>query len=625
MAKQEKTAAELYREERKARLAKAAKKNQKKSINSAASKTAGKAIAILLVIALLGGICGFAVNQSGVIQKGKVAFTIGDVEVTQPEYSFYYINMYNQIASNAQYMAAYGMSSSFDSSVAPESQTYGNDFGEIEDFPEDKTPTWADYIDFAVKHQLQQFKALVAEAEKLEITLDDEAKKTVQDAIDNYAESAASAAGEGSKFSLSAYLRYCFGKGVSKSLLTKILEEQQLAQMVQNKKTEELKASYTDKQIEKQYKDNINNYAVVTLRSYAFEAEKVKSGEGDDATEATTKETMAAAKKLANEFSTKATNEDSFKALASEAAKNDKEYITDDSKTLMKDATYNTIASAAGSDEKFADWAFSSKTEKNSTYVVENAETGYTVYMMVNPIHKAADTVTCDARHILIKFPEAEAAKTDDKASDKDAATEEGKETTEAETTAPAKEEIKVEPLDTSKYKDVTIDMGVTADTAKNKEAFKKAQDVLEEYLNGDKTADAFAELAHKYSEDTGSNEKGGLYETIESQNFVQPFKDWCLKDGRKQGDVGIIEYDDPDNYSGYHIMYMDKTEPVTWKDAVLDDLANADLSEYIEELSHGDNVKIDNVSEPVAQAVSDTLNSLIKRMNQNNSQSASH
>ena len=48
MAKQEKSAAELYREERKARLAKAAKQNNKKSHNVSVSSKTTKAITIWL-------------------------------------------------------------------------------------------------------------------------------------------------------------------------------------------------------------------------------------------------------------------------------------------------------------------------------------------------------------------------------------------------------------------------------------------------------------------------------------------------------------------------------------------------------------------------------------------------
>ena len=68
MANQEKTAAELYREERKQRIAKAAKKNQKKSNKVILTKKSKSAIAIVIVIAIALGFGGFAVGNSGMLQ-----------------------------------------------------------------------------------------------------------------------------------------------------------------------------------------------------------------------------------------------------------------------------------------------------------------------------------------------------------------------------------------------------------------------------------------------------------------------------------------------------------------------------------------------------------------------------
>ena len=90
MAKQEKTAAELYREERKARIAKAAKKNAKKSHKVVLSKGAKRAIAVVVVLAIIAGIGAIAVNTSGVLERGKPAFNVGDVEVSAAEYGYYY-------------------------------------------------------------------------------------------------------------------------------------------------------------------------------------------------------------------------------------------------------------------------------------------------------------------------------------------------------------------------------------------------------------------------------------------------------------------------------------------------------------------------------------------------------
>lgn len=83
------------------------------------------------------------------------------------------------------------------------------------------------------------------------------------------------------------------------------------------------------------------------------------------------------------------------------------------------------------------------------------------------------------------------------------------------------------------------------------------AQAVLEEWLSGEATEESFTELAYVYSEDTGSNTNGGLYENLDADSgFVQEFVDWYMDDDRQHGDYGLVrtEY-------GYHVMYFVDSE----------------------------------------------------------------
>ena len=621
MAKQEKSAAELYREERKARIAKSAKKNAKKSISADSSAKAAKVIAVVLVLALVGGICGMIVNLTGVVDRSRTAFYVGDVKVSQPEYSYYYSSIYQMYA---QY-AAYGYID-LDTSTTPDKQEYSGSLGEIEGFPEDQTPMWTDFFEYNAKQRIQYTKACVKEAEKLGLKLSDEQLASIDSNISEMEESA-----KANNYSLSSYLRASIGKGMTVGIYKKILEEQQICELVQDNKSDELAAGYTDKQVAKEYKKNTVNYATVSFRSYVIKAETVKDEEAD--TEKVTDETMAAAKKVADKLAADAKDEASFKdsvALIESANDNKdyKEFLTDDSLTLQSDVNYETVSGSV-SDEDFLDWLFSEKTEKNATYVLENADTGYTVYLMVAPSHKAPDSDIYDVRHILVKFPEEETADTADEA--EEAAEEETTaadgetteaETTEAETTkeeTTAAPEVKVETLDTSKYSDVTIDLAVNADTATDKATYKKAQDILKEYLDGDKTASSFAKLAQEYTEDSNGAD-GGLYSDVPRGQMVSEFEDWCLKDGRKEGDVGIVE-----TTYGYHIMYFVKRDVKTWDDDVREALASADLDTYIDELVKADDVKVDQVNDKAIASTEDFLVKLVKNQIKNSAQSLSH
>ena len=624
MAKEEKTSAEKYREERKARLAKAAKKN-KKAFNPQAGKIAGKVIAVVLVLAIVAGIGAFALNRTGLLEKNKVIFKVGDFEVTQPEYSYYYSSACNQVI---QYLSSYGsyLGINYDSSVTPDKQQYSENIQNL-GFPameleEGETATWTDYFDFFTRRQLRQIKGLVKLANEKGVTLDESDIKTVDDSLADMEKQLESSASEGSAgYSLNGYFREFYGKGVNDKLVKQLMLEQSLATKYLDVMDEEIEDSITDKQVEKEFSKNMDSYATITYRLYKFTAETVKDEEAG--TEKATKETLAAAKKDAEAFKAAVTDEESFKALAAENEKKvgNKDYklmITDETKTLVEESTKETVSSSQ-SDEKFLKWAFSADTAAGDTYLLEGDD-GYTVFMMVNPMHKAADVVTYDVRHILVKFPEEEATadgdteNTEDEA-DKEEATTEKKEE--------AKEEVKVETLDTSKYTDVGIYLDVNAETAKNKEAYKKAQDILEKYLAGEKTADAFEALQNEYSEDTrdeSTNElKYTVYENTSKGDMVPEFEKWSLAEGRKEGDVGIVE-----TTHGYHIMYFVKTTTTTWSDTVKHALSTPKITEIQEKAAEGDDTAITAENASSLAAVEEFAVKVIKSQIRNQANSAS-
>ena len=110
-----------------------------------------------------------------------------------------------------------------------------------------------------------------------------------------------------------------------------------------------------------------------------------------------------------------------------------------------------------------------------------------------------------------------------------------------------------------------------------------KAQDALEKWQSGAKTADSFAELANELSEDPGSSTTGGLYTSVtKDSNYVSPFKGWCYEEGRQVGDTGIIE-----STYGCHVMYLDNfADTLYWKQMVESEMASADYSEWVESIT---------------------------------------
>ena len=600
MAKQEKSAAELYREERKARIAKAAKKNAKKSHNVILTKGMKKAIAAIVVIAIVAGIGAFSVSNSGMLERGKVAFTVGDVEVTAPEYGFYYSSAFSNIFNMSyQYETYYGagmgaMATGYDYTVSPDAQAYS---GEIEGV---EKPMFTDYFEEYAISSIKYVKASVKYAAENGIELDEDDYAEVEESMEEFKETAKSM-----NYSLSAYLRRFFHKGLTPSLLEEIIKEQTLTTKVSEVKSEEFAASYSDTKVEKTFYDSLTTYGVTSLRTYEILAAKetVKATEeGKEDTQEVTDETMAEAKAIADAFAAKVNSVDTFKAAAADAEKvaENEDYAdfkNDDSKTAMTDITYSDL-SYESSDEKFLKWAFDENTKVGTTYIVENTGSGYTVYMMEEPVHKAKDAWTYDVRHILVKFPEEEATKEETEATEET-------------------EEVKVEKLDTSAY-DVTVDIEVNEEYT-NAELYIKAQDILKEYLDGDKTEDKFGELAVKYSEDSNAAD-GGIYENVTEGYMVSEFENWALEEGRKEGDVGIVETE-----YGYHVMYYIGSECTTWSDVIKQDLASEEYNKFAEELESGDNVAVSNKVEESLAGVEEFIVSLAKEQIRNIKANAGH
>ena len=591
MANQEKTAAELYREERKARIAKAAKKNQKKQNKIILTKKSKAVIAVLVVLAIALGIGGFAIGNSGMLLRGKVAFNVGEEEVSLAEYSYYYNSNYQeQYGYSAQFDQYYGagmgaMYTGFDCGKTPDAQAYS---GKIEGI---ENPTWADYFSYNAKRQIQYAKAAKLYAAEKGIELSEKDYAEIESTIESIEAQAKSGQ---QPYSLAAYLRLLYGKAMNPSAMRDIITQQLLVQKVSEVTMDGYKAEYTDEVVLKEYNKDLTVYGVVSLRSYVVNAEKVEDKEKE--TSAVTKETMAAAKTKAESFASKVNSDESFKAVAYEfekLAKNEKaeDMKTNDSLTLLKDQSYG----ANSADEKFNKWAFDKNTAVGSTYIVENADTGYTVYMMSEPVHTAPDATTYDVRHILISFPKAEEGKEEEK-----------------------KDDVEVELLDASAY-DVTVDIDVDLEKTGDKETYKKAQDILKEYLDGDKTENAFAELAKKYSEDSNA-EQGGIYTDVPKDKMVDEFENWSLAKDRKYGDVGIVE-----SSYGYHIMYHVGAETTTWKDIIKTDLATEKYNDFAEKIIKEDNVKIENEDAAVIELANEELNRFAKLQIRNSQQQSTY
>ena len=117
---------------------------------------------------------------------------------------------------------------------------------------------------------------------------------------------------------------------------------------------------------------------------------------------------------------------------------------------------------------------------------------------------------------------------------------------------------------------------------------YQLAEEILQEWKDGDATEDSFAALVPVYTEDLGSAETGGLYEGINpTSSYVENFLAWAVDPSRQPGDTGIVQSE-----YGYHIMYFVSGTPY-WMEAAREELTQNEASNFLKEVKGKYPVKV--------------------------------
>lgn len=553
-AKKEKKAAKALeaREKRKASIEKSNEKQAaklKKRRNMTKGQKAARILAPLCAILIAVGValCAFFGIFDRAIAAEKTAE--GD-RISVAEYEYYnrmYFNYYYQMSQ--QYESYYGsyygegagkMMTGYDYTKAPSDQEFtpNEDAGLTIDKKYGEHPTWADYFEQESLKEANSstmlYKRALAEGYKLtgpeQKDLDEFIKSLQKNADDD-------------GYSLDAYLRTNYGRGMSPSLLKKIYTKQTIVNRYKEDKQKELAKKVTDDEIENEFNKNSKDYTTVDLRNFTFTNSLKKDKK-------TTKEDI---KKANDELKAKAqaflenANLSNFTQMAYDATedKEQKKLMKDDaSYSSMNDTNYTAMHDYVS--KEAADWAFSTDRKRGDKKLVEVKDddgiASYYVYIMDNA-QKRDNSYPVNVRQILYMV-------TDDSAADE----------TKSET-------------------------GHT-----DAEAKKLAEKTLAKWKENGGTDSAFAKLATKETEDTGSAENGGLYENVtEDSNYVEPFLNWCFAKDRKKGDSGIIKTE-----YGYHIMYLSsKSKDPVWKNNVREAIASKNFDSYIEKTIKSDATRV--------------------------------
>lgn len=472
------SAAEQYRKERKERIAKANAAAGKKGtgvslppVNKKRNRVISIVIIILAVLLIAVGLVFFF----GVPQQLNTVMTINGEKISEAEFTYYYKSAYNYTVQMNSYLSQYGISSdsSFDSTKAPSAQEY-NGTTELEAREDGQPNTWQDYFVQQAIDELRQQIAICQKATEEGITLDETDQADIEAQLTEIETSA-----NENDFSLDAYLRAVYGRGVGEKILREVFERNALVTKYQEAKTEELGNQMTAEEVQAAYDADKDAYDTADIRVRVF---STATSSTDD--EAAAEQALTDAQDKANQILEAATDEAGFiQAVKDTAAEDEAEDYADDNATLMRSVTKSTVSSQVSSD--VADWAFATERQAGDKTVITGDNAVYVVYV-VTPRHLSTDG-TRTVRHILINYEE-------------------------------------------------------DADDASKQATKDEAQKILDEFNNGDKTEAAFAELAVAKSEDSGSSSNGGLYEDIYRGQMVIPFEDWCFDPARQAGDTGLVE-----------------------------------------------------------------------------------
>ncbi len=559
-----KSQAELYREERKARLAKAAEKSSKKSAKSIKAKQlATKIISIVLAVVVgLGAVYGvlsfFDVPEKVIKVSIDNADDTRTYKISAGEYNYYYFmtwaGFYQQSAQYEQYMGkGAGLTyTGFDMSKAPADQEFTAETAEMygitmEEIGNPKNPTWADALKYTTINSIISTKYGAAMARENNITLDEADKSQIDTSIKDAKDTATQ-----NDFSLNRWLRMQYGKGVTEKVIRLAMEEELLSRAYFESVNEKITASITDSDITAEYNKNKDEYDLVDIRIYSFKTTFKESEHKDMSEEEHDKlheAEYAKTKKLADEFLASVTDEASFIAAAKKAI------LTADNKST-KDADKETLiekttkAALTQTSEELAKWVYDDTRKVGDVTVIDGGDGSYHVVMIKALPFKDVSHASADVRHILVKFPDAE--------KDKDG---------------------KALPI-------------TDAQKAKSK---AEAQKILDEFLKNP-TEENFIELTKKHTDDIdkdGKPNSDGLYkEVADNGKYVQAFTDWSVNAIRKTGDVEIVETE-----FGYHIMYFVKSNgSAKWQSDVKTKLVNEQYTAQVNGATESEtaNIKLD-------------------------------
>ena len=446
-----------------------------------------------------------------------------------------------------------------------------------------------DSFDSMAENTLEQVKQMLvlceyAKANGIELSAED------NEAIDTYMASIDEAAAS-NFYSTNSYIKLMYGNGVNANDIRKSLELNFLSSAAYEALEAELETKITEEAINKYVEENVDLFYMADYLTYTYTAELTPAGaeatveetqayEAEKATMAALAEKLAAVKS-ADEFKSTAADHIVLTVCAEKFDElYEKEALTDapaaDVLAADKDALLALVRKSLTEDdvkfEKSADNAYNNALSEIFDELCDEAQTAYDAIVKEDSLHYD---------------PEAEADKITEldtwlfdettKVGDTKTITSEG----DKKSTYSVYFMSATSHLDESATKDVAhilvsfddYKSGTKITDEEKAKAKAEAEQILADYLAGEKTQEAFEKLGEEKTADSNV-----VYEGVTKGQMVAEFENWIFDEARTTGETGIVE-----TTYGYHVMYFIGDGKLAWENTAHSGVLNDLFTEWVE------------------------------------------
>ena len=449
-----------------------------------------KCVASLVCVAIV-GLFGYQIYESHLPYM-----KIGDYEISDKEYNFYYTIATNSyISANSNYISYFGLDleKSFDSQIMDSSTG----------------KTWGDYFRENTDANIQEIYSSVILGKSEGYVCED-----LDNDVNDFVQSIKDVADE-QELDFNDYLSQNFSSDMTEEDIREFAKNYIYSIDYCADHYNQIEVS--DEDVTNYYNENKNNYDKVDYMLYTLSKDSV-SNVSDLADDVISETIKTKADIINGQIEDGGDYVETIYNSLDDDVTNKEEYASGEALTY-KEGTYSSLNSSV------AEWLFD-ESRKANDYTMISDEDNSTYYFVKFLSRYLDESDTKDVRHILVSFEK------DDDNNLVDGA-----------------EEI----------------------------AKQKIDDILKEWESSDKTEETFATLATNYSDDTGSNSNGGLYEGLEEGSTVEEFNDWVFDSSRKEGDYDIVKTD-----YGYHLIYFIKTNIPYYRLSITNTLKSNSYDEWI-------------------------------------------